>query len=325
MSPPRWWRVRGRWAVILVVLVGFGVGWRGPWWLVIGYVLAVAFSFNRWQRLGRAHRQCVEENGRLRAQGLDSAKMRGRFVGNVAHELKTPLALLLAESELLLLRCEDPDAVRGIARSMATEICHLSDLVESFVRLAHPLVQEDRSGHLPVFVSDFVIAAVGRCGGLSKSLAVPIVTVLCSPDNGDPSAEVDGDGLLLEAMVENLVRNALRFSPSGAVVEVSTRASAAHAAIVVRDHGVGIPAGQREAVFDWFFERPGCVSQALGTGFGLAIAQRVAEHHRGAITLQEAPGGGCEFEVTLPRWHAPEAPTSASVDTRPPPPNVASV
>lgn len=325
MSASSWWRSRDTWAGILLVIVGFGVGWRGPWWGLIGYVLAVAFAFDRWQRLSRAHRQSIQENGRLRALGLESAKMRGRFVGNVAHELKTPLALVLAESELLLLRREDPHAVGAIARSMATEIRHMSDLVESFLRLAHPLVQKDRSGHVPVFVSDIVIAAVGRCSGLSKSLGVPLVTVLCAPDNGDPSAEVEGDGLLLEAMVENLVRNALRFSPPGADVEVITRADAERAAIVVRDHGIGIPTGQRESVFDWFFERPGRASQVLGTGFGLAIAKRVAEHHNGAITLEETPGGGCEFEITLPRWHAPEAPAPTSAGTRRPPPNAAGV
>ncbi|MEO6595926.1 MAG: histidine kinase dimerization/phospho-acceptor domain-containing protein [Planctomycetota bacterium] len=110
------------------------------------------------------------------------ANPQGRFVGTIAHEIKTPLSRVLGETDLLLLRSEDATAVRGIAKSMAAEVRHLSDLVDRFLRLASPFVHEDKTKHVPIFVSDLVIGAVGRCRELSTKLGVRVVTVLCQPD-----------------------------------------------------------------------------------------------------------------------------------------------
>jgi signal transduction histidine kinase len=301
------------WLVAALVVSTVGLCWHQSWWTIGAFLLVVTSILLRWRSTARQYDSSQAEIDRLRARIHDFASMQGHFVGNIAHEIKTPLSVVLGETDLLRLRCEDATAVRGIADSMAGEVRHLADLVDSFLRLAHPLVREDSATHESVFVGDVVIEAVGRCRELGKKLRVRIVTTLGVSDNGDPTAEVMGDPLLLEALVENLLRNALRFSPPDAQVELTTSCSPKSVEIVVRDHGIGIPSEQRTSVFDWFFEGPGRQSKTMGTGFGLPIAKRVVDHHGGKIVLRETPHGGCEFEVTLPRFWPADGP-AATVD-----------
>lgn len=236
---------------------------------------------------------------------------QGRFVGNIAHEIKTPLTIVLAQLDLLLRNSHDAIAVQGLAKSIAEDVRHLSDLVESFLRLARPFAQSDTSNHVPVDVHDFVMESVRRSQALARTNGVSIVLTLAEPVDGLPAPEVLGDAVLLEAMIENLVRNAVRFSPRGAKVEIQVDVSVATVRVRVLDHGKGIAAENLESVFDWFFQSPGLTLPSAGTGFGLAIARRVAEHHGGAIELRNVAGHGCEFEITLPR-HRPATVTPAT-------------
>lgn len=244
---------------------------------------------------------------------------QGRFVGNIAHEIKTPLATVLSQTDLLLSSSDDPVAVRGYAKSIAEDMRHLADLVESFLRLARPFAQEDTSHHVPVHVHDFVVEAVRRSQSLARANGVSVVATLAETSPEDGALEVLGDPLLLEAMVENLARNAVRFSPRGGRVEVVVEVRGESIALFVRDHGTGIAAEHLESVFDWFFDVATQARRSPGTGFGLAIAKRVAEHHHGGIMLRNRAEGGCEFEIELPRWRAgpPENDDGAAVDAPP--------
>jgi signal transduction histidine kinase len=260
-------------------------------------------------------RRSAAEIARLRAD-LDGTQARlaefsisqGRFVGNIAHELKTPLAIVVAQTDLLLASTKDPGAVARLARSIAEDMRHLSDLVDSFLRLARPFAQDDASHHVPVHVHDFVVEAVRRSQSLAGESGVSVVTTLADSADCEAAPEVLGDAVLLEVMLENLVRNAVRFSPRGARVELQVQLGGKSVLLRVRDHGAGIAAEYLESVFDWFFQAPGLALPSSDTGFGLAIARRVAEHHRGTIALRNHPDGGCEFQITLPRWHGEEPP-----------------
>lgn len=235
----------------------------------------------------------------LEARLLEISSMQGRFVGNIAHEIKTPIAIVLGEMDLLIRNNSDPETVSTHARSISEEMRHLSDLVESFLALARPFARADRSHHVPVTVHDFVVEATRRSQSLARASEVTVVPKLAELDEG--VLEVMGDSVLLGAMLENLLRNAVRFSPRGSLVEVRVDLQGSSILLNVRDHGLGIAAEHFESVFDWSFQVPG-LPQSSGTGFGLAIAKRVAEHHAGTITLQNLPAGGCEFQITLPRY-----------------------
>ncbi len=249
------------------------------------------------------------QHARMQARIEEFANSQGRFVGNIAHEIKTPLATVLSQTERLLRCSNDPDTVRGLARGIAEDMRHLADLVDSFLRLARPFAQEDKSQHASVYVHDFVVEAVARSQALAHASGVRIVPTLAESSNGDTELEVMGDPVLLEAMLENLVRNAVRFSPRGSQVELRVQVAGESILVSVRDHGTGVAAEHLDSVFDWFFRAPGLTLKSSGTGFGLAIARRVAAHHGGLIALRNHPEGGCEFEISLPRLRTGEEPT----------------
>jgi signal transduction histidine kinase len=289
------------WLVAVVVAATVGLCWFPSWWMSGAFLLAGAAVLLDWRWTLRRHDRMLGERRQLGAQIDELKQQQARLVGNIAHELKTPLAVVLGEAEQLLLRCDDAVAVHGIAENIAAEVRHLSYLVDAYLQITPLLVHEDTAAHVSVFVGDVVIEAVGRCGALGRQLGVRVVTVLAAPDNGDPSAEVLGDPLLLVMLVEHLLRYALRSSPPDSQVELLTHADADAVGIVVRDHGMGIPARDQELVFEWYFEGRGPSPKTRGSGFGLAIAKAVVDHHGGAITLRDTSGGGCEFVIVLPR------------------------
>lgn len=231
----------------------------------------------------------------------DFATSQGRFVGTLAEEIRAPVATARVRAELLLESGREPATVERYAQSLVEDLRHLGGLVESFLQLAQPLAQRDTSRHVPVHVHDVVLAAVKRCRFLASSRGVGIVPTLA--ETRDPAPlEVLGDAVLLEAMVENLVRNAVLSSPRGANVELRVRLVGDEVRLAVHDMGAPIPAEHLDEVFHGFFQWPEPMRAPLASGLSLAIAMRVAEHHRGSISLVNVPEGGCQFEVQLPRW-----------------------
>jgi two-component system sensor histidine kinase CreC len=113
-------------------------------------------------------------------------------------------------------------------------------------------------------------------------------------------AVVEGDALLLQRAVGNLLDNALDFSPDGGRIEVTLIAGTKQAEIRVRDHGPGIPDYADERVFEKFYSlaRPG--TQRRSTGLGLPFVREIASLHEGRVTLRNAPEGGALATVVLP-------------------------
>ena len=112
---------------------------------------------------------------------------------------------------------------------------------------------------------------------------------------------VEGDRELLFRAVENVLRNAVRFSPNGTLVEVTAERAADQAVIRIRDHGPGVPQEALARIFEPFF----CVAQARdresgGYGIGLAITARVAALHGGSVRAENAAPSGLALEITLP-------------------------
>jgi signal transduction histidine kinase len=115
-----------------------------------------------------------------------------------------------------------------------------------------------------------------------------------------PDPHREGDPELLCAMVSNLLRNAIHYSPPETAVEVEVSLSGPDAVITVRDRGPGIPPEDLERVFERFYRAPRPGDTFMGTGLGLAIARAVARLHRGEISARDRPGGGSEFVIRLP-------------------------
>ncbi len=312
----------------LAVAMPFGVG--DPSALLVAWILAAALVVSialGWRLLRRAEIEKVTAiAGIVPLQAsLDAAMGRislfsesqERFVGNLAQEIKAPLASLLIHADMLLAGSAEPVTVHRYSKGIVENLRHLSDLVESFLRLARPFAQEDTSNHVPVHMHDLVLEAVRRCQPLADSRGVGVVPMLAETNNNTP-VEVMGDAALLEAMIENLVRNGVLAAPPGTRVDLHVRIEGDAVVLSVRDHGATIDEDQIESIFRGFFQVPAPPRHASGTGLSLAIAKRVAEHHRGTISLRNVPEGGCEFAVQLPRWFPDMPPDGGRNGSAPP-------
>lgn len=224
-----------------------------------------------------------------------------RFMSDVSHELKTPIAVLLTESQVV--RMGEARLVRyqEFAREVEREMQRLGELVESFLALARAGIAQSVPVE-EVALNDLLLDSVRSCRTIAEQRGVHLVPRLTTPHDDAPGLELTGDAKLLRTMLDNLVRNAIRHSPGGAPVEIGVvelpEESAAQ--IRVRDHGPGIPAEYIERIFERFVQVPKAAGQIDGNGLGLSIARRVAELHRGTIGVRNEPDGGCTFTVRLP-------------------------
>lgn len=225
---------------------------------------------------------------------------QGSFISNVSHELKTPIAVLLSQAQVLKQENRSPLEYRRFLAVVEDEMRVLGRLVESFLVLARVghgknLVRRER-----LAVNDVVLEAVEHCAALSRHHEAPLVTLLHLSDDGEPEPEIEGDPELLRTMLENLVRNALRYSPSGEPVDLRVNCNKDRASILVRDRGPGIAPEHIERVFERFYTVTDPEKGTRGSGLGLAIAKSVAELHNGTISVHNCVDRGCEFEVLLP-------------------------
>ena len=113
----------------------------------------------------------------------------------------------------------------------------------------------------------------------------------------------------MQSLVDNLLDNALRYTPSGGRVTAALTPRRREVRLLVQDTGPGIPAEERARVFDRFYRVPG--TQASGSGLGLAIVQRVVQLHGGSIDIADAAGGGAAITVVLPAERGSRVPTAA--------------
>jgi len=218
----------------------------------------------------------------------DSRRQQHQLVQDASHELRTPLTSLRTSAELLERGHDiDPEERDRLLAVIAAESKELSELVTELVDLATEQRTEEPFG--PVAL-DEVVERVVR---LSRDRTGRDVTLAAEP------ATVDGNAALLERVVRNLLDNADKFSPTGRPVELSVRTIGDQVRLTVRDHGPGIPAEDRERVFDRFY-RSAATRTLPGSGLGLAIVDDVVTAHGGTVRAEEADGGGALITVDLP-------------------------
>jgi two-component system, OmpR family, sensor kinase len=244
-------------------------------------------------RLGLALNDMLGQLERAFAE-RDVVEQRLRhFVSDASHELRTPLTSMRGYAELLQ---RTPDMSREdvllAVRRIEDETRRMGLLVDDLLLLAR-LDQRRPLDRGPVDLTSMVNDAVSdaRAADPERTVLARITTPMV----------VTGDDLRLRQAVANLVRNALVHTPPGSPVEVSLQAQNGHAEIDVIDHGPGVPAAQRERIFERFHRADPLRSRDQGgSGLGLSIAAAVVSAHGGRISVDDTPGGGATFRVELP-------------------------
>lgn len=230
-----------------------------------------------------------------------SFEQQRRFMADASHELRTPVAIIKGEAELALSREERPLAeLRDALATVHGESRRLTRIVDDLFLLARanagdqPLVAE------PLYLEEVAAESVHAARTLAAAAGV---SVRYLPEGELP---FHGDEGLLRRMMDNLIGNAIKFSPRGATVDVAATSADGVYTIEVRDSGPGIPADAQPRIFERFYrarpEQDGASARdwSAGAGLGLPIARWIAEAHGGQLDLTRSDRTGSTFTVRLP-------------------------
>ena len=213
----------------------------------------------------------------------ESVGRQRRLVADASHELRTPLTAARTNVDLLREGKLPEEEVRHALDDAASELDSLTTLVADLVELSRG---EERKLRIDdVQLDDLVVSAVERAK--SRSPERIFVTSLTS-------TQVKVDAVLVERAISNLLDNAVKYSPSGAPIEVSVR----DGDVVVSDHGPGIAEEDLPRIFDRFY-RAATARAKPGSGLGLAIVREAAEAHGGRASVESSPNGA-RFRLSLP-------------------------
>ncbi len=230
-------------------------------------------------------------------------RLKDEFLAAVSHELRTPLTVISGSLELLARErgALSAHAWRLIERAEA-HTRRLDRSVEDLLDLAQ--LQEARIELQKEFVAPSVFlkdaAAVHEPIASAKRQ-----TVVVRCDDTVPPILVDRRRM--SQVVGNLLQNATRYSPEGTVIEARAERVGGTIRISVSDQGPGVPAGERERIFDKFYRGARTKATTRGTGLGLAIARTLVELHGGSIHVEDAEDGGAMFVVEIPHEAVPAA------------------
>jgi signal transduction histidine kinase len=248
-----------------------------------------------------SHVTVAVENARLIGSLRQAEQLKGEFLSIAAHELKTPVTSLRGYAQLTrrhLSTATEPNVPR-IAQALEVidrQSTKLGSLVSQLLD-----VSRLESDHLTLAPAETDLVALAEGVVRMARLNAPEhEIVLTAP--GPVVASVDA--LRLEQVVQNLLDNAVKFSPEGSRIDISVRlADADEAEIVVADQGVGIPDEHLPHIFERAYQG-GEVHRTAGLGLGLFISRQVVELHGGRIEATSPPGGGARLAITLP-VHSP--------------------
>jgi signal transduction histidine kinase len=217
-------------------------------------------------------------------------RLRRALVADVAHELRTPVAILQAETEALL------DGISGVGTetlgSLHDETIRLGRMVEDLQTLASAEAAGLRLERRPLDLARVASDVAASLGSRFRSTGVRLTQDL-------PPTFVLGDAQRLRQVVTNLLANALKFTPEGGQVTLRVGHDEHHAFVEVADTGPGIPAEEQALVWDRFYRGKGGRT-ALGSGIGLAVVKELVAAHGGTVALTSPPGGGACFRTCFP-------------------------
>jgi two-component system OmpR family sensor kinase len=289
----------------VMLFVAFASGWLMAG-LVLRPVRQISSMANRITALNLSERIPVrdvdDELGTLiRTMNAMISRLQASFEEmrlfslNVAHELRTPLAILKGQSELALSNPPSPDETQELVTSYLEETIRMSRIVDDLLMLAKAetgqLTVERGQVHMDTLVQDLYEDGTILAG--SKDLFLRLGQV-------DP-AVVTGDAARLRQLFRILLTNALHYTNPGGEIRIACERKDGNVLVSIEDTGIGIPAESLERVFDRFYR----VDQARtrvkgGSGLGLALAKWIVEAHHGTISVHSRVDTGSTFTVALP-------------------------
>lgn len=225
-------------------------------------------------------------------------KMKNEFVSVASHQLRTPLSAIRWETELLLTKSK-----KGLNKKQLANIENISVLGSRMARLVNDLLDVARIDQRRLFLKKipFDLVKIINETVSNVSILVKARNISLSYSCKKKIPRILGDPERIKMVVENLVNNAVKYTPNDGKIEIKLSVKDNFLVFSVKDNGVGIPEEQLDRVFDKFFRSDNAVKyQTEGTGLGLYIAKNIIEQTGGKIWFQSVENLGSIFSFSLP-------------------------
>ena len=287
-------------AALLAMLTGLAVARRIT--RPVDRIIAVTRAMGRGQRSARVGRVAAPGELRELAAAFDQMadvmdrqeQLRRDLVADVAHELRTPVAVLQAGHEALLDGVADPTPDQ--LASLRDEVLRLARMVTDLQTLAAADAAALHLSRCRCDLAGIAATAADSLAGQFEAAGITLVRRLAA-------ADILGDPRWLHQVITNLLTNALKFTPASGRVTIAAGPAGADAVLTVTDTGTGIPADELPRIFDRFW-RGRRASQTSGSGVGLAVAAELTHAHGGHLSASSQQGRGTEMKLTLSRLPA---------------------
>ena len=263
---------------------------------VLAVILGVVFGLG-WILAGRLS-QSFARAEQLAAELQRALETRDEFLAAAAHDLRNPLATIQAAGEVLERAAERPgsvarDQLARVSEHILAASRRMARLLNGFLDVAH--LQIGRPLEIERSRSDFA-ALVREAVSEQQQVTSRHRISFLGPDE----LTVNIDGPRMQRAVENLIGNAVKYSPEGGEVSVRMQARPPEVLLSVEDRGIGIPPADLERIFARFERGANVAGRFSGTGIGLAIARQIVEQHGGSLTVESAVGEGSTFTLHFP-------------------------
>ncbi len=229
----------------------------------------------------------------------NSLQFQKRFIGNIAHEIRTPLAIIKTNTEVALFDSKLQPQVRETFEETIVELDRISETINNLLSF-DTLTRPRRMQFEPTDLGSIVESVIRHHEALADSRGVTLHVRI------GERRMVHGNAVALDQVVTNLVKNAINYTPkdkNGSVTVSVAGDGPGKVALTVADTGIGIEQKDLFHIFEPFYRGDTSRARGIGTGtsgLGLAIVNEIVRLHKGSINIRSAPGQGTEFRITLP-------------------------
>ena len=227
----------------------------------------------------------------------DLDKRRSQFVSNASHELKTPLTSMKLYLEAILYsETFDPDVTREFLQEADGEIDRLTELIDDLLTIVKMDSGKSMLRLTDIQLDELLASAKKRLEPIAESRNISLTL------DAHIAPVIEGDAGRLTQVFNNLIDNAIKYTPEGDSVRITLDEEDGKNVIRVSDTGIGIPKEDQEHLFERFYRvDPARSRETGGTGLGLSIVQQILQLHNGYVTVDSTPDKGSTFTVTLPK------------------------
>ena len=242
---------------------------------------------------GREIQELARAFNQMTAQLSTLEKSRRDFVANVSHELRSPITSIQGFAQGMLDGTIPPEEHEKYLRVVADETHRLSKLIASLLNLSRMENEETSLAY-----TDFDVNELARRVLISRMTQIEEKSLEIDVQFAQEQCFVRADADQIQQVIINLLDNAIKFTPEGGAITLSTQETEGHISLRVKDTGIGILPQDAPHIFDRFYKADKAHTVGKGTGLGLAICYRIMERHGQTIRLLQGEGGA-EFEITL--------------------------